>query len=251
MVAGAIVTFGAIALDDAAAQKAPTLATDIILQPEFQTKKMTFAAGTAFLVKVDGYKRTVVLSAIHLLGPDGGYPEQVSARDVAQVIEKVTFTDKFTGEKPLSVSQGVITIPDAAPFDKGSKAGDILAFWGPENTFRKPLSLAAKGPAKGDPVWLAARVREGAPQTQQLHRATVLAEQKGQLYYEFDNAKLNIDGTSGAPVLNAAGEVVAINVGGGMDKGKLLGVGNPVGVFREHLLQGCKKSPPDKLKIGK
>jgi hypothetical protein len=36
-----------------------------------------------------------------------------------------------------------------------------------------------------------------------------------------------------------------------MDKGKMLGVGNPVGVFLEHLLQGCKKSPPDKLKIGK
>ena len=45
-----------------------------------------------------------------------------------------------------------------------------------------------------------------------LHRATVL-QIEGFLAYGFDDGKLNTDPTSGAAVLNQAGEVVGLNIG--------------------------------------
>ncbi|OAI47457.1 hypothetical protein AYO44_09495 [Planctomycetaceae bacterium SCGC AG-212-F19] len=221
-----------------------------VLQPEFQIKKKSFAAGTAFVVKLEGFPRPVILSAIHLVGPAGGYTEDVPAAKLAQVVEKVTFTDQFTGKNAMWVTQGVLTIPDAAPLGKTGKAGDIMALWAPDKAALKPAPLAAKTPAKGETVWVATRAG-GAPATQRLHRATVILEEEGKLYYFYDNPKFEIQGTSGAPVLNAAGEVVGINLGGGTSQGKVGGVANPVGVFREHLVEACKKYPPDKVKSGK
>ncbi|HEY1111198.1 MAG TPA: hypothetical protein VGE76_21255 [Opitutaceae bacterium] len=45
--------------------------------------------------------------------------------------------------------------------------------------------------------------------------------------YVFQKADMKLGGTSGAPVLSESGEVVAINLGGGPDKGRLVGIGNP------------------------
>jgi hypothetical protein len=230
--------------------KTPTVPDGFILQPEFQTKKKTFAAGTAFVVKLEGFPRPIILSALHLIGPAGGYPEDVPADKLAQVIDKVTIVDQFTGKNRMWVSQGIITIPEAAPLGKASKAGDIMAVWAPQNAALKPAPLAPKTPAKGEAVWVAARAG-GAPATQRLHRATVALEEEGKLYYFFDNPKFEATGTSGAPVLNIAGEVVGINIGGGVFEGKVGGVANPSAVFRNHLLEACKKSPPDKVKAGK
>src|SRR5262245_61478261 len=82
----------------------PTVSDRFILQPDLQTKKKTFAAGTAFVVKLEGFPRPVILSALHLIGPAGGYPEDVPADKLAQVIDKVTVVDQFTGKNRMWVS---------------------------------------------------------------------------------------------------------------------------------------------------
>jgi hypothetical protein len=45
-------------------------------------------------------------------------------------------------------------------------------------------------------------------------------------------------------VLNSAGEVLAIHLGGGAAGGELRGVGNPVKRFRAFLEEAAAKSPP-------
>jgi S1-C subfamily serine protease len=58
-------------------------------------------------------------------------------------------------------------------------------------------------------------------------RAVVRKSSDSELEYIFDDKKINLAGTSGAPVLNVAGEVVAINLGGGEEGGRFVGMGNP------------------------
>jgi hypothetical protein len=48
-----------------------------------------------------------------------------------------------------------------------------------------------------------------------------------ELEYVYDVRKINLAGTSGAPILNAIGEIVALNIGGDDDGGRLAGFGNP------------------------
>jgi hypothetical protein len=173
----------------------------------------------------------------------GGLPTDVPAKEVPRVVKGVTLKDCFDSAISIGKAGDPIVIPDAAPFDKPSKAGDILAFWGPEDSTLHPSRLAAASPAKGERVWLAASLYEGAPPTQRLHPATIIEiDENGDLIYRFENPKLSIRATSGAPVLNTASEVVAINWGGGSDENGTFGCGNPVERFAPQLEAAVKQS---------
>jgi hypothetical protein len=221
----------------------PSVAAGFVVKPTFDTTLGNITAGTAFAVKLPGQSRPLILTSIHLLGPSGGLPRDVPATEVPQVMKGLTLKDCFDASISVGKAGDPIVIPDAAPFDKPSKAGDILAFWGPVDTTLKPSRLASTTPAKGERVWLAASLREGAPPTQRLHPATIIEiDENGDLVYRFDNPKLSIRGTSGAPVLNAAGEVVAINWGGGSDEKGMFGCGNPVERFAPQLEAAVRRS---------
>lgn len=83
----------------------------------------------------------------------------------------------------------------------------------------------------GDRVWL---VSEVIGSQSLVHSATVEGIQDGWLIYRFDQP-LELRATSGAPVVDALGEVVAINAGGGDDNGKTFGAGTPVTKFIDRL----------------
>ena len=221
----------------------PSVPACFVPRPTFDTTLGRISAGTAFAVTIPGQSRPLILTAIHLLGPMGGLPRDVPAKEVPRVMKGLTLKDCFDASISIGNAGNPIMIPDAAPFDKPSKAGDILAFWGPEDASLQPSRLAAATPAKGERVWLAASLREGAPPTQRLHPATIIEiDQNGDLVYRFDNPKVSIRATSGAPVLNAASEVVAINWGGGSDEKGMLGCGNPVERFAPQLEAAVKQS---------
>jgi hypothetical protein len=76
-------------------------------------------------------------------------------------------------------------------------------------------------------------------QTLELIPCTVTKSSPTELEYDYGRGGINLGGTSGAPVLNAASEVVAINLGGGENGGKVFGMGNPCTSVLE-LLKGAK-----------
>ena len=89
---------------------------------------------------------------------------------------------------------------------------------------------------EGQSVWLVASLLEGAPADQRLHHAKVLGIHSGEnVLYQYDNPKLSKQATSGAPIVDQAGRLVAVNLGGYEDEGQIIGIGNPVGRFRKFL----------------
>jgi hypothetical protein len=161
--------------------------------------------------------------------------ERIPADQVAEVMSEVTIMDGFSAAREVPIGGEVLPILAADTHGMPSKAGDIVAIWSRDDPAFRPARLAAGVPAKGERVWLAASVSGGASPEERLHAATSCGKDEfGNFIYEYDNRKLVLSGTSGAPVLNAAGEVVAINVGVDKIPNRLFGIGNPVDRFRPH-----------------
>ena len=169
--------------------------------------------------------------------------ENIPANQVAEVMSEVTITDGFDESREIRLHGEVLPILDAATLGMPSKAGDIIAIWSREEPTFRPARLAADVPEKGDRVWLAASISGGASPEERIHPATCRGKDEfGHLIYEYDNRKLVLSGTSGAPILNDAGDVVAINVGVDVMPNRLFGIGNPVDRFRPYLESAAKAS---------
>ena len=79
------------------------------------------------------------------------------------------------------------------------------------------LKLAPTQPKLGDTVWLVAQLVSGAPKDKLLFKAKVSRVQDLALNYVVDDpdGTFELRATSGAPVVNERGEVVAVNLAGG------------------------------------
>lgn len=219
----------------------PSVPNGFVFRPKFTTTFGEVRAGTAFVARLDADQPPLLLSVIHLLGPSGGMRKQVAAADVANVVTEVTITDRWDPSIKLSIGNRVLPILESAPLEDESGAGDVLAFRVAETPELRPARLARKTPTEGERVWLATSLSSGAPAEQRLHPATVIGmHPRGDYLYQFENAAVPIPGTSGAPVLNAAGEVVAINLGGYSEDGKKFGAGNHIERFRPYLEKALK-----------
>jgi hypothetical protein len=178
----------------------------------------------------------MMLTAIHLLGPLGGLPEDVAARSIPAVVTNVTLVECFDDDVQVEIGCDLLPIFDAAPFKTPSGAGDVVAFWVPPGSGVVSQPLADSLPEDGAQVWLAAQLLAGAPPERRLHRGTAMGiDNQGHFVYRFENPSVSIQATSGAPVLNAAGEVVAVNTGGFELDGDTYGFANPVERFRKFL----------------
>jgi hypothetical protein len=98
------------------------------------------------------------------------------------------------------------------------------------------LTLAEKEPATGSKVWLVAQLKGGNPELL-LHRATIVGQEQGALIYAFDDRRIELQATSGAPVVDAAGKLGGINLAGTTAEGSndVQGVADSLGVVRKAL----------------
>lgn len=238
VVAGVAGASGLLAPRSAGAE-APVQAPDVpdrfVLRPSFSTSLGPVNAGSAFALAHNG--KTVLVTALHLLGPAGGLKAQVEPGKLGSVVQSVAVRGAFTGQgkPPVSTAKDVVAIAGAHPMGDDA-AGDILVLAPEEKTGLDrleigdkpklaPGSLASAAPKVGDPVWLAAAATNAEGRA---HVGKVVEINDKWLFYEIAQSDLSLAGTNGAPILNAAGEVVGIQLGGGvMDDGKLVGAANP------------------------
>jgi hypothetical protein len=195
----------------------PKAVTDTLCRPTFELQDRTLAAGTAFLLETGVAKLPVVLvTAHHLLGPMGGLPTELAWNEVPKAVKRarcqsiVAPTQSWTGA-PLAIR-------GAASFNNQTAEGlrDIAMLAVQGKPTARPLKLAPALPKEGDAVWLVAQLVSGAPQEKLLFKARVVRVQDLALNYlvEDPEGTFNVRATSGAPVVNERGEVVAVNLAG-------------------------------------
>lgn len=200
----------------AATEPSKTVA-DTLCRPTFELKDQPLSAGTAFLMETGGEKQPVVLvTAHHLLGPMGGLPTEIAWSDVPKTVKRATCKSiKNAAQTWVGMP---LAIPGAASFNNQTKEGlrDIALLTLQGKTTVKPLKLAATQPKVGDPVWLVAQLVSGAPKEKLLFKARVARVQDLALNYVIEDPEgtFELRATSGAPVVNERGEVIAVNIAG-------------------------------------
>ncbi len=221
-----------------AAHAAPMPPKNTVCRPTFTTATGPFGAGTAFVCEYPEGKGQVLITAYHLFGPAGGLPAKIAWNEMAAKIKQV---DAVSMHDPAVhiISTNVIPIEGARASDSAGVSADIAVFALPEAKDRAILKLADKAPKVGDTVWLYGAQADS--KVVELIPATVALSTDLELDYTFANPAIKLRATSGAPVLDAEGNVVAINLGSTTRRAKLVGFGNPMISIRERLGKAFEK----------
>lgn len=227
----------------------PTLAPCTILQPTFtiDAKNQTF--GTMFAVKVG--EAPMLVTAHSLFSAANGLAAQVAPDQLGTRITALTARDAavMSGPAPECARSGkAMKVADAAPMAKGDGTKDVAVFAvavaaGLDRLSAvapvplAPLAFAAQPPKVGEQVWLGARVngKSGI-----LWPATVVEVGPNSTYFEYADRTLDLAGTIGAPILDAKGAVVGMNLGSGkMEDGALIGSASPLAALKQRV-EGAK-----------
>jgi hypothetical protein len=240
-----MLVFVALSAARAQAPAPPALAPCTVLHPTFTIDEKNASFGTMFAVKVAD--KTVLVTAHGHFSATGGLPAQIPAADIPKKITTLSARDAFAPTVTCARSQKALLVADAAPVGGAVEGGrDVAAFLaltvadaglnGLQATQPVPLAtlaLAAKPPKVGDTVWLAAAL-EGQPGTLWPAKVGQITEES--LFFEYENRTLVLNGTTGAPVLDATGAVVGMNVGSGkMQDGTLFGSAAPASALKKRL----------------
>jgi hypothetical protein len=212
----------------------PTLAVNFVVRPVFVLRdKRTIRAGTAFGATVDGGE-PLLLSALHLFGDAGGLEGEIPPARIPDVVAGVALFDMGYGRQVGSA--GPALLRDGFPLGtRGDDyTGDLVAFRLAKQSGIGTAPLAAANPDTGARVWLVGRefTRPGAMAA--LYPAVVSEAADKGLLITMDS-RVDLSGFSGAPAINAQGEIVGMTLGGGQQGGKQLAVLNPVAAMRERL----------------
>ena len=212
------------------ARAEPRLPSDGLFKPTFLVSNSSWSAGTSFLVHGSDGKSVILVTCHHLFGPAAGLEQQLTPDDIAREVRGAVGLSMQV-KKSIVVAPEYLKVSGAAPMSQKGADHDVAIFVVREAEKLNVFELSEKLPAVGDAVYLFARTL-GADEPK-LFRATIAESTATGLSYTFDDPKIELRGTSGAPVLNEQGQVVAMNLGGGEQGGKLFGIANPATAIRQ------------------
>lgn len=221
----------------------PPVPDGFVLRPFFNNGVKTWSAGTAFVVDFQG--QPLIVTALNLLGPNGGMETQIEAKQLPEQLKSVEVRDAFNG-RGAGRTTATLLIPEAHVM-KDDAAGDVAAFKIPRpptlsiaggtTTPIIPGKLASSAPKKGDTLFLATALASGK-QESRVFSAKVLQADDKWLFYRFDDSALDLTGTPGAPLLNDKGEIVGMQLGGGKNDEGLIGAACPLPALQARLQSG-------------
>ena len=204
------------------------ISTGTLFHPRFGTIQGEVNAGTAFAAKLAGRSQILVVSALHLFGPAGGLKTDIEPDKIATSWNKLVVEDCKSQNYFGEIQMQPITLPGARPHPQKSDIGDVAACKVTDATAIEALSLSQRIPSNGERVWLVSKL----PGSRELmHPATVERMKDGWLQYSFSNPSITLKSTSGAPIVDQKGKVIAVHAGGTKKSGKTIGFGTPVANF--------------------
>jgi hypothetical protein len=226
----------------------PVLRPGMLFIPTLVLKSAETSGGVIFAAQTPVSKRPVLLSAMHLFGPATGMDEQLTVDEISETWLGVVATDVVKREKASFSGLG-LGLPGASAEFEPSGAGDVMAFYPKEHQDLNPISLSPADPEEGDGLWL---LSPNLTNDSFVHRVVCVGvAHECFLVYQFDES-INLSGTSGAPVINEQGLIVAVHRGGGTQEGKTFGTGTLASRFlpilvRELQAKSILSKPADRL----
>lgn len=233
----------------------PVVPDRAVLRPIFNAGMDTTIGSYAFAMSIEGQPRPLIVTALHVLdelSKNLGIncslkheehdlkTRQYTGKELPTRITEVNLFDVYAGNWMMALvgnAGPMLVLPEAATgVEEPYSDRDIAAFWVHAGDVQhvNPLPLALSAPQKGEPVWLAAR--STTRQNQRTFKAVVVECTARSLIFKYEKGLEKPSHTSGAPILNSKGEVVAINVGAGHLHDNYLGHGNHAENIRRHLL---------------
>lgn len=223
----------------------PHVPDRFVVRPEFQSERESFFGSYAFVVAAEDGGQPVVITALHVLDELAKFRDidcsdnntSYTGRELPRYVTSVQLYDPFASNWMLSklgTAGNMLFLPHARicsnePYSQH----DIAAFRvAPPSPFR-PLPLAVTQPKAGDPIWLA--VNLGRDVRERAAQAVVVENNHQTFVFRFSASARFPLHSSGAPLLNQAGEIVGINVGGGTIDGNKLGHATHSMSMRRHL----------------
>lgn len=219
----------------------PAAATSVY-QPHFETTHGDIDAGKAFVISTKACG-PVMVSAYHLFGDAGGLKAQIPVAELTRSIKQIVLNHISTGKPVFRLAGASVTPPGASACcetDAPMKGvGDVFAFRTKTDLSSVALAVSEHPTKKGDRLRILTSVIGGAGTS---FDAVVLGTQSGYLQYQIVTPGFVLRATSGAPVVDAEGRVVAINLGGWDDAktGATFGVGNPASAWLGGVEAQCK-----------
>lgn len=215
----------------------PSISGSFVFRPTWTLGSKKVRAGHIFCSKIERVKGFFLFTALHLFGPSGGLPRDMSPQQISNDFRGLYLRDLFKPLKKKVVRAVPLVLQPLSAKETKMKFGDIFAFLGKDKGICSPIPIARSIPKKGESIWMAAHVR-GNRKTL-LHRGVVAYSKGNVLYYYFDN-KIKLHATSGAPILNSDGAIVAVHYGGGISGQGVYGVASLTHSIRKTLYQKYK-----------
>ena len=190
-----------------AQEQAPAFPKAFTGYAEFETTAGFKQVGWASIVTAGQGGGAYIISARNLLGPGGGFPNQVAAENVASFVRSVQIDSLAGGVHGYIVSGLPITAPDIDPLQ--SPIDDLAIFQLHNASAQGPeVPLATQIPGKGETVWFISKSANGS-ELSALAGTVVTDVSNGWLTVKLKSGALDKN-ASGTAVLNGTGELVGV-----------------------------------------
>lgn len=216
------------------ASATPQVPPNVLFRPTFLTPDFPLSAGTAFRLRDPRTHLHYLVTSHSLLGPAGGLDVQMKPMDISRIVMALAGVS-CTDPRVVVLARSYVFIEDARPSDQRGSERDLALFaLPPEPGLQPALQLDSAPVLAGDRIWIL--LKYAGTQVTGMEPGRVVSATPNELRYLCENAKVDLSGAAGAPVLSALGRVVGMHLGTlKVKSGRMYGYACPASAIQQVL----------------